>query len=135
MPFNHSPKSLGEWVEVCFLERTTERGFTVSRPWGDNARYDFVVDSGSRLWRVQVRSSARPDAGVFRIATGSGAHKRPYTAREIDLLAALVVPRRVWYLIPIQEIVPRASIQLCPHRPSRRRWEKFRDNWSVFDTG
>ena len=135
MPFNHSPKSLGEWVEVCFLEKTTERGFVVSRPWGDNARYDFVVDSGSRLWRVQVRSSAQLDAGVFRIATGSGAHKRPYTAREIDLLAALVVPRRVWYLIPIQEIVPRASIQLCPHRPSRRRWEKFRDKWSVFDTG
>src|SRR6184192_2081103 len=104
-----SPKSLGEWAEVCFLEKTTERGFVVSRPWGDNARYDFVVDAGSRLWRVQVRSCSRTDAGVFRIATGSGAHKRAYTAQEIDLLAALVVPSKVWYLIPIQHIAPRTS--------------------------
>jgi hypothetical protein len=30
----------------------TSLGFGVSKTWGDSERYDFILDSGKRLWRV-----------------------------------------------------------------------------------
>ena len=40
------PKHRGEWTELNFMSRVTERGFNVSKPWGDSARYDVAVERG-----------------------------------------------------------------------------------------
>ena len=42
-------------------------GFKVTKPWGDSERYDFVVDSGGRLWRVQIKCTAAIRAGGYHI--------------------------------------------------------------------
>ena len=52
-------KRLGEAAESAFLAKAIQMGFGVSKPWGDSDRYDFVVDAGGRLWRVQVKSAYR----------------------------------------------------------------------------
>jgi len=38
-------------------------GLIVTQPYGDNARYDFAVDNGKRLKRVQVGASLGPAKG------------------------------------------------------------------------
>ena len=50
-------KALGEAAEAAFLAKVTSLGFGVSKTWGDSERYDFILDSGQKLWRVQVKSS------------------------------------------------------------------------------
>jgi hypothetical protein len=47
-----TPKALGEAAEAAFLAKVTSLGFGVSKTWGDSERYDFILDSGKRLWRV-----------------------------------------------------------------------------------
>jgi hypothetical protein len=47
----------GELSEAAFLLKETV-GFMVAKPWADSDRYDFILDSGSRLWRVQLKSTA-----------------------------------------------------------------------------
>ena len=53
----HPPKRRGELAELAFMRKAISLGFGVAKPWGDSDRYDFILDSGRRLWRVQVRST------------------------------------------------------------------------------
>lgn len=133
------PKLAGEWAESAFLSAALARGLIVSRPFGESAAYDFIVDSrwlrpGShrgRLWRVQVRSiSSGPP---FRVTTFHGTAKRPITIADADLLAVLIVPLERWYIIPIGAFAPTLGIWLFPHvNPSRGRFERFREAWHRF---
>ena len=50
-------KAKGELGEMIFLHKASSLGFGVAKPFGDNERYDFILDSGERLWRVQVKST------------------------------------------------------------------------------
>src|SRR5437868_14080986 len=51
------PKKRGGWVELQFMARAAHHGLTISKPWGDTARYDFIVEHGGRFQRVQVKST------------------------------------------------------------------------------
>src|ERR1035441_190920 len=42
-------KHRGEWAELNFMARVTERGFNVSKPWGDSTRYDVAVQRHGHL--------------------------------------------------------------------------------------
>jgi long-subunit fatty acid transport protein len=97
-------KRNGEISEAAFLHKAVSLGFKVTKPWGDSERYDFVVDSGKRLWRVQVKCTSALHAGGYHIQPIHyvyGKKKVVYTAEEIDVLAAHVVPLNVWYLVPV----------------------------------
>jgi hypothetical protein len=48
-------KVTGERSEAAFLHKAAELGFGVAKPWGDSRRYDFILDNGSCLLRVQVK--------------------------------------------------------------------------------
>ena len=48
-------KQRGEWAELRFSTRAIELGFRVSKPWGDSAPYDLVIDYRGRFRRVQVK--------------------------------------------------------------------------------
>jgi len=50
-------KRRGEVAEAAFLHKTAALGFSVSKPWGESDRYDFILDSGDHCWRVQVKSA------------------------------------------------------------------------------
>lgn len=131
-PSSKFAKLQGEWAEVCFLARAVRMGLTVSSPYGESATYDFIVDSGARLHRVQVKSVSLPDGGSYRISSTRGSRtKRRYTATEVDFLAAYVIPHDAWYIIPVCAFTAVKTVRLCPHRPSHRRFEPFREAWSL----
>jgi hypothetical protein len=48
----------GEIAELGFLHKLAGMGFAVTKPYGGSESYDFIVDSGNRLWRVQVKSGS-----------------------------------------------------------------------------
>jgi len=50
-------KRCGERSEAAFLHKASELGFGVAKPWGDSERYDFILDNGRRLLRVQVKAT------------------------------------------------------------------------------
>lgn len=132
MPRPPDPKRQGEVAELVFMRKAIGLGFAVAKPWGENHRYDFIVDCAGHLTRVQVKSVAVPQYDAYRISAGAGHRsKRAYTRRDIDLLAAYVIPEDAWYLIPVSAFSPVKSLRLCPHRPSRRRFERFREAWHL----
>ena len=123
------PKRQGELVELAFLLKVSALGFIVSKPYGDSAHYDFIVDGG-RPWRVQVKSVRVAHRGAYRICSGSGARsKTAYTARDIDFLVACIVPLDAWYVIPVEAFTPVKTIAMRPG--SRRRFELFLEAWRL----
>jgi hypothetical protein len=51
------PKQRGEWAELRFMARASEHGLSISKPWGDSCRYDFIVEHAGKFLRVQVKST------------------------------------------------------------------------------
>jgi hypothetical protein len=50
------PKRRGELAELAFINKALALGFGVAKPWGDSDRYDYILDTGHSLWRVQVEA-------------------------------------------------------------------------------
>ena len=98
-------KLRGEWAELLFMTRAAEHGLRVIKPWGDSSRYDFVVETGGRFLRVQVKSTSCRRSKHYVCCIESGGQKC-YTADDIDFFAIYVIPVDTWYIIPI-EVAPK----------------------------
>ena len=129
-------KRIGELAEAAFLHKALRLGFRVTKPWGDSERYDFVLNSGTRLWRVQIKCTAVERAGGYHIQPIHfvyGKSKVVYTGEEIDVLAAHVVPLDVWYVVPVGALAAGMSLRLYPNDGCKAaRFEKYREGWDLF---
>jgi len=134
-------KGKGELAELAFLYKAAGLGFGVAKPYGDNERYDFILDSGERFWRVQVRSTsnlAGRDRSGYLVAshTRHGGYVGPYQASEIDFLVAYIVPLGIWYIIPVNQI---GRLRILPLYPAGCRggglFEAFREAWHLMAPG
>jgi hypothetical protein len=127
-------KRLGEAAESAFLAKAIQMGFGVSKPWGDSDRYDFVVDAGGRLWRVQVKSAYRSTKeGGYTVHAFGNENRDPYTAADVDVLVAYLVPEDAWYVVPISAFNRIKSMKLFPaSRRRRSKHEVYREAWAAF---
>ena len=115
--------------EAAFLARAAGLGFAVAKPWGDSLPYDFVLDSGYGLLRVQVKSAACYQRHQY--AVKAGGCKSVYTAHDIDFIVAHIVPLNLWYVVPVEAFEGRTMLQLNPHGPGRAKYEKFVEAWCL----
>ena len=130
-----TPKRIGEVSQAAFLMKAQSLGFGLALPWGDSEKYDFVVWArpGGQLLRVQVKATERLDRGGYDVQpvySTRGEGKKTYTARDIDVLAAHVQGKDVWYLLPIAAFEGVKTLRLFPDLKSRNpRWEEYREAW------
>ncbi len=83
-------KRVGERSEAAFLFRASQLGFFLCKPWGDSNRYDFIVDNGPELLRIQVKctESIRARAYETRATYTVGKRRAVYTRDDIEFIAA-----------------------------------------------
>jgi PD-(D/E)XK nuclease superfamily protein len=129
------PKRLGEVGEAAFLPKMLYVGYGVAKPWGDSDAYDYILDSGWKRWRTQVKCTAS--------RLGEGYHVQPihhlqgkartlYTADDIDLLVVYIVPCDSWYVFPIESILGVKNLVLYPDGEHHRaKWERHREAWHL----
>jgi PD-(D/E)XK endonuclease len=129
-------KEKGELAELAFLHKAASLGFGVARPHGDSERYDFILDSGERFWRVQVKSIFGSVEGIYRLR-GTHGDKIPYTAEEIDFLVAYIAEEKIWYVIPVTCVPASAVLAFYPSGRERGsgRLEIFREAWHLMAPG
>jgi PD-(D/E)XK endonuclease len=130
-------KITGERSEAAFLNRAASLGFGVAKPWGDSLRYDFILDNGERLYRVQVKAteSIRAYAYETRATYTVGKGRAVYTRADVDFLAAHVVPLDIWYIIPVEVCAPAPMLRFYPHRKARQmRLEPYREAWHLLQS-
>jgi hypothetical protein len=136
-PLRKNTKLTGERSEAAFLHKAASLGFGVAKPWGDSLRYDFILDNGQRLWRVQVKSteSIRAQAYETRATYTTGKGRAVYTRADIDFLVAHVAPLDVWYILPVEVCTPAPMLRFYPHRTAKKmRLEPYREAWHLLQS-
>lgn len=127
-------KTQGELAESLFLHTAASQGLVVAKPWGDSLPFDFVVGTKKgRFHRVQVKSTTKRHCRGYRVMCLRAAGRKRYHPRDIDFLAAYVVPEKVWYVIPVRAFAPRSAIVLFPTLPPLRRYEQYREAWHLLE--
>ena len=100
-------KKKGNLTELQCLAKFAEYGLTVSIPYGDCARYDFILEINNKLYKVQCKTSSEEEIGVYKFScrscktNASGNTRKSYTEDEVDFFCTMVKDK--CYLIPFNE--------------------------------
>jgi PD-(D/E)XK endonuclease len=124
----------GEQGELAFLSKASNLGFAVSLPYGHMQRYDFVVDGGGHMWRVQVKTTNHMLNGLYLVGIHHRANRRArnYTESEIDFVAIYILPEQTWYILPVREVTEHRSLLFRPRGYHRRDpYAHYREAWHL----
>jgi hypothetical protein len=64
-------KAIGDETEARALSELVASGYSVSVPFGDNDKYDLIVDDGTELHQVQCKTGWSNKAETLRFNTHS----------------------------------------------------------------
>jgi hypothetical protein len=129
MEENRTYKLRGELVELKFLARAAELGLQVSKPYGDSAPYDFLVESGGEVFKIQVKSTGFRHMGSKTHVCTAGHHNKAYKKKEVNFIAAYIVAEDVWYIIPLH-VISGKQVYLNP-RYRRNTYRRYREAWDL----
>jgi len=120
-------KQRGEWAELHFMARAFEYGLGVSKPWGESARYDFIVDCQGKFLRVQVKSTTcqKRKSYVYHV------NGRPYTSDEIDFLAIYIIPKDIWFIFPVAAVSIHARNIVLSPLPGPSKHAIYKEAWHL----
>ena len=129
----------GEVGELAFILKATSLGLTPSRPYGDRLPYDFLLDCGGRVLRIQVKSvfiSRRGYQNRFSVGVCQQTRRGSvaYNTNEIDFIVAYVAPFNTWYVIPVKVLLGRKVIYVYPATKPRKNaglYEPYREAWHL----
>lgn len=116
--------------QKCFL-KCIEYGYQVSKPLFDNARYDFILDTGTKLLKIQIKTSHWIDDkhssfvfnGYSQHSTGEGNKRMKYTNKEIDYF--MTEQEGQFYLYPAQkEGFVEKRLRVLPTKNTNVTWAK-----------
>jgi hypothetical protein len=120
-------KSIGDISELRVASALAELGYAVSKPLGENQRYDLIADDGERLQRIQVKTGRiRNGVIVFNCCSTHGHRRnsvktRPYTG-QIELLAVYCPETEKVYILPEKELTASvAHLRLLPTRNNMKK--------------
>jgi len=137
---NFGTKRMGELAELAFMYRAASEGIGVAKPYGDSHAYDFLVQHGRKLARVQVKSCFTKKRGYrrtqfpIRVVRALGKSKALYSQEDIDFLAAYVAPHQAWYVIPVEVLGKSTTIYLYPGGKSTQIgafFETYKEAWHL----
>ena len=105
-----------------------EVGYAVLVPFGENTRYDLVIDDGQQLARVQCKTGRLRDGAVrFAVCSSYGHHMRPGKSRrdyhgQVDYFGVHCPDTDAVYLVPIDDLTVRvqAALRVEPARNNQK---------------
>jgi PD-(D/E)XK endonuclease len=112
------PKEIGDRSTLAAMLGLKAAGYALLVPFGENTRYDLVIDDGATLARVQCKTGRlREGAIVFAVTSTYGHHRNPVTARrayqgEVDYFAVYCPETTGVYLVPIDDVPSRSIARL-----------------------
>lgn len=119
-------KAIGNVNELKCLTKFISMGFDCSIPYGDAAKYDFIVDINGKLLRIQCKSSkyvinnGERDLNAFQFSCVSATTntketiRHRYTKDLIDYFCTSFEDNV--YLVPVEECSTSKTLRLVPSR-------------------
>jgi PD-(D/E)XK endonuclease len=133
-----SSSQKGAAAEAEIAAALIRLGLVVLRPLCEGRRYDLVIDTGSKLLRIQCKWAARRgDVLTTRCITSrhtpSGYVKTLYTAEEIDAIATYAPDTDRCYLIPVEKVEghPAISLRMAPTRNNQAKGVRWAHDYEL----
>ena len=96
----------GITTELQVAQKFIEAGYIVSVPYGNNSRYDLLVDTDNNIYRIQVKHASLNENGSYtvetcnKVATTTQRRVKNYTKEDIDCFATIIENQLV--VIPVE---------------------------------
>lgn len=128
----------GRLSELKFSQIALSQGYMVSEPIHPHSIYDYIVDNGEQLLKIQVKScrsidgfrSKGKDRYRVDISHGSGNNKKPYPEGVLDYFAIHLVNEDVWYIIPQSELNNQRYVGLYAENPESM-YHQYKNNFDL----
>jgi hypothetical protein len=130
--FVEHPKDIGDRSTLVAMVGLKAAGYSLLIPFGENTRYDLVVDGGDSMWRVQCKTGRLRNGGItFAVTSCYGHLRNPTTARrtyhgEVDYFAVYCPETAGVYLVPIGDLPTSTSARLRVEPPRNRQRKRIR---------
>lgn len=130
-------KQKGKLTELQCITAFIQQGCSVSIPYGDDSRYDFIADIDGQLIKVQVKTSSLKKNTENAIAFScrsthvncSGVKNIRYNAKEIDYFATY------WdnqcYIVPIEESSVEKILRFAPPKNGQIKGVAFAKDYTL----
>ena len=127
-------KRKGNLTELECITELVRLGYVVSIPFGEDSRYDCIVDINNRLYRIQCKtSSEKIDDDVvigihFKTCRQSGnrasiTSRMKYSKDEIDFFATSYQGK--CYLVPVEECSIEKLLRITPPKNGQTKGVSF----------
>lgn len=127
--FLRDTKKVGELSELVVAMELARAGYLVAKPLGDNQRYDLIIDDGSALSRVQVKTGRlRKGAVIFNcysVSSAKSGRLRTYFGAA-EYFGVYCPDVRSVYLVPVGDVPRTCSGALRWSEPKNRQNSKVR---------
>src|SRR3989338_8980659 len=124
-------KRKGDIGELIAAQEFFRRGWHVAFPYGENAKYDLIIEKDGICKRVQVKA-VYPKNGVLHVNCRSSNNwsVKSYSSKDIDLLVAVDLESNKVYFIPSAKM-NRAlfDLRLDPAKNSQKKKINFIDSF------
>ena len=124
---------LGNHSESIILSAYLKEGFIVSIPFGSGASYDLLVDTGSNIYKIQVKT-AWINKGVLKYKSlrrqPNTEKRRPYKDSEADFLAVYCPANETLYGIPVKDHPTGGWLRIAPVRNGQAKKIRWATDYS-----
>ena len=110
-------------------------GYAILIPYGDNERYDFIVDIDGKFYRIQCKTSRSRTEGTFffecnssNTVSGKCVHYY-YTPDEIDYFATTFDGKT--YLVPVEEGKSQIRLRLAPAANNQKSCIHWAEDYEI----
>lgn len=130
-----SSKEKGNLTELQCITRCYELGYKVSIPYGENSRYDFILDTGNKLYRVQCKTSSKVDEECFKFSCRSTrvnatqTISKRYTEEEIDYFCTFYEGK--CYFVHVSECGIEKKLRYCYPRNGQKKGISLAEEYEI----
>lgn len=101
-------KTVGDETEIEVIRKIIRAGRSIAIPFGDNDKYDLLMDTGDSILRVQCKTAWEVTPGNIRFnahsqTTRDGEYLEAGYSGEIDAFAVRYPNTEEFFWIPIEE--------------------------------
>jgi hypothetical protein len=122
------PKAVGDRTTLAAMLALYQAGYIVLTPFGENTRYDLVIDDGRTLARLQCKTGRlRRGAIRFPVCSTYAHHPRSSNGRrdyhgQVDYFCVHCPETGGVYLIPLKDLSMQAeaALRVAPPRNGQR---------------
>lgn len=114
-------KFSGEMAELLFAAECYKHSLTISFPHTDGICYDFIVDNGKNLYRIQVKSSRHANKGGL---TQFETHLNRKKSHKIDFYALYCFINSQFYIVPAKAVTSDTIY-------ASKRLQVYKNSWQL----